>query len=89
MPIKRAALRQLRKDRKRSVRNQAAESELKTLKKRFLTLAASNNRDEAAKLFPKLMRRFDQAAAKGRIHHNTAARTKSRLMKRLAKLSAA
>ena len=89
MPIKRAALRQLRKDRKRSVRNQSAESELKTLKKRFLTLAASNKRDEAAKLFPKLAQRFDRAATKGLIHQNTAARTKSRLMRRLAKISPA
>ena len=83
MPIKRAALRQLRKDKKRTTRNQAFQSELRTLKKRVLTLIGQN-RAEAQHLLPTLMRRFDQAAAKGRIHKNTAARVKSRLMKRLA-----
>ena len=88
MPIKRAAVRQLRKDRKRTVRNQGFRSELKTLKKRFLTLLDGKQRDEANKFLPLLVRRFDQAAAKGLIHKNTASRTKSRLMHRLAKLAA-
>ncbi len=88
MPIKRAAVRQLRKDRKRTVRNQAIQSELKTLKKRFLSLVDERKRDEASKFLPVLARRFDQAAAKGLIHKNMAARTKSRLTHRLAKLAA-
>ena len=88
MPIKRAAVRQLRKDRKRTVRNQGIRSELKTLKKRFLTLLDGQQRDEANKFMPLLVRRFDQAAAKGLIHKNTASRTKSRLTHRLAKLAA-
>lgn len=80
MPIKRAALRQLRKDKRRTVRNQSIASELKTLKKRFLTLAASN-RDEAAKLLPTVVRHFDRAATHGKIHRNTASRVKSRLQR--------
>ena len=88
MPIKRAAVRQLRKDRKRTVRNQGIRSELKTLKKRFLSLLDEQKRDEANKFLPLLVRRFDQAAAKGLIHKNTVSRTKSRLMHRLAKLAA-
>ena len=86
MPIKRAALRQLRKDRKRNVRNQAFHSELKTLKKHFLTLAETQ-KAEAAKFLPTVIRRFDQAAAKGLIHKNLASRTKSRLTLRLAPAS--
>ena len=87
MPIKRAALRQMRKDHKRTQRNQAAHSELKTLKKRFLSLVNSQKRDEATSFLPVIMRRFDQAAAKGLIHRNTASRIKSRLSKRLTKTS--
>ncbi len=88
MPIKRAALRQLRKDRRRTKRNQAVESELRTLKKRFLSLVDERKKDEASKFFPVVMRRFDQAAAKGLIHKNTVSRTKSRLAKQLAKAAA-
>ena len=86
MPIKRAALRQLRKDRKRSVRNQAIESELKTLKKHFLSLV-SQKPAEATEFLSTVMRRFDQAAARGLIHKNTASRTKSRLTKTLTRKS--
>jgi small subunit ribosomal protein S20 len=78
MPIKRAALRSLRKDERRTARNTIARSELKTLKKRMATLMAQS-RDEAKKFLPEFMRHLDQAAAKGRIHPNHAARTKSRV----------
>ena len=85
MPIKRAAVRALRKDKKRAARNQAIESQLKTIKKRFLTLVDEKKQAEAAELLPMVLRRFDQAAAKGLLHKNTASRTKSRLMRQLAR----
>ena len=85
MPIKRAAVRALRKDKKRAARNQAIESQLKTIKKRFLTLVDQKKQAEAAELLPMVLRRFDQAAAKGLLHKNTASRTKSRLMRQLAR----
>ena len=85
MPIKRAALRQLRKDRVRNARNQALRSELKTLKKQFIELLTAKRQEEARKLLPLLARRFDQAAAKGIIHKNTASRTKGRLMRHLTR----
>ena len=82
MPIKHAALKQIRKDRKRRQRNQAARSELKTLTKRFLTLVNTQNADEAKALLPLIERQYDRAASNGIIHRNTAARSKSRLMRR-------
>ncbi|MBI4323087.1 MAG: 30S ribosomal protein S20 [Candidatus Omnitrophica bacterium] len=85
MPIKRAALRQLRKDRVRNVRNQALRSELKTLKKQLTELLAQKRQEEARTLLPLLTRRFDQAAAKGIIHKNTASRTTGRLMRHLTR----
>ena len=86
MPIKRAALRQLRKDRPRALRNQAVASELKTLKKQLLSLLVEKKRDEAQKLYPLVAKRFDQAASKGVIHKNLASRTKSRFMRQLQKV---
>mgnify|MGYP001558313693 FL=1 len=83
MPIKHAAVRQIRKDRARTARNQALRSQLRTLEKRFSTLLAQQKQGEAARLLPLVIRRFDQAAAKGILHKNTASRTKSQLMRRL------
>jgi len=83
MPIKHAALKQLRKDRGRVRRNQVVRSSLKTLKKQWLSLLSQQKREEALRLLPMVMKRFDQASAKGVIHKNTAARAKSRLMRTL------
>ena len=84
MPIKHAALKQIRKDRRRRERNQAVRSELKTLKKQLRSLLDQQKRDEALRLMPTVMRRFDQAAAKRVIHKNTASRVKARFMRQLA-----
>ena len=85
MPIKHAALKQIRKDRKRRVRNQAARSELKTLTKRLVGLLTSRKVDEAKTLLRLVATKYDHAAAKGIIHRNTASRYKSRLTLHLNK----
>lgn len=85
MPIKHAALKQIRKDRKRQQRNQALRSALKNLTKRYLGLLQSQQLDEAKKLMPLVAKEYDQAASQGILHRNTAARSKSRLMRRLAR----
>ena len=83
MPIKHAALKQIRKDRARRARNHAVRSELKTLTKRLLTLLQGQKLDEARTLMRTVAKKYDRAASKGIIHRNTAARYKSRLMRRL------
>ena len=85
MPIKHAALKQIRKDRKRALRNHAVHSELKTLKKRLHAFLLQQKPDEARALLPLLMKRFDQAAAKSIIHKNTASRNKARLTRQLGR----
>ena len=83
MPIKHAALKQIRKDRKREARNQAVRSELKTLTKQLLALLSSQKLDEAKTLLQRLASKYDQAASKGIIHRNTASRYNARLARRL------
>jgi len=83
MAIKHAALKQLRKDRKRQQRNQMVRSELKTLTKRFVALVTTQRMDDARALIQTLTSKYDRAASKGIVHRNTAARYKSRLSKRL------
>ena len=79
MPIKHAALKQIRKDRKRQQRNQAVRSELKTLTKRLLGLLHEQKLDEAGALLNLVSKKYDHAASRHVIHRNTAARYKSRL----------
>jgi small subunit ribosomal protein S20 len=61
---------------KRAERNKAIKSELRTRVKN----AAATGSDEDLRL---AVKRIDKAATKGVIHPNTAARRKSRLMKKI------
>ena len=83
MPIKHAALKEMRKARGRTARNHAVRSELKTLTKEFVGLLSANKLDGATTLIRAVTQRYDRAAEQGIIHHNTANRTKSRLTHRL------
>ena len=66
---------------KRTERNKAVRSEVKTRTKRAAT-AAAEGADNAEELARAAQKRIDTAAAKGVIHKNAAARRKSRLVAR-------
>jgi small subunit ribosomal protein S20 len=83
MPIKHAALKQIRKDRKRHARNHAIQSELRTLTRRLVQLLQGQKVEEARALIHVVAQKYDRAASARVIHSNTAARSKSRLMRRL------
>ena len=83
MPIKHAALKQIRKDRARRTRNQAVRAELRTLTKRLLALLKAQKLEEAHGLIQLVSKKYDRAASRRVIHPNTAARSKSRLTRRL------
>ena len=70
----------------RRLRNKAAKSEIKTRVKSAVRAAEAGAADSADAL-KTAVKRLDKAAAKGIIHKNQAANRKSKLMKRLAKLS--
>ena len=65
---------------KAAERNKAVRSELKTRTKSAIKNAGTENGADALRL---AVKRIDKAAAKGIIHPNKAARTKSRLMHKL------
>ena len=67
---------------KRTERNKAVRSELKTRTKRAVAAAAEGAEDAEA-LARAAQKRIDSAAAKGVIHKNAAARRTSRLAKKL------
>jgi small subunit ribosomal protein S20 len=68
-----------RQNEKARARNKAVRSELKTTTKAAVTAIGTDDMDEA---LVSAIRRIDTAAQKGVIHKNSAARKKSRLMKK-------
>jgi small subunit ribosomal protein S20 len=70
-----------RQNAKRTERNKAVRSELKTRTK-AATAAIEAGADDVAAKTKAAVKRIDSAAAKGVIHKNAAARRKSRLMKK-------
>ena len=85
MPIKKSACKELRKGKKRHLRNINMLSELKTLNKNFLNLVSKKKIEEAQKLLKKISSKLDTAAGKKMIHRNQASRKKSRLARKLKK----
>jgi small subunit ribosomal protein S20 len=73
---------------KRRLRNKAVRSEIKTRVKLALNVAADSP-EEATAALQTAIRRIDKAAAKGIIHKNQAANRKSKLMRRIARQTAA
>ncbi len=74
MPIIKSAIKKLRKDRKRTIKNKAKKENLKKLIK---TARAENSIENLATVFSAL----DKAAKTKLIHKNKASRLKSRLAK--------
>ena len=84
MPNITSVVKDVKKSRERRLRNLAARSKIKTATKK--TRAAIDDKSEnAAELLNKAVSIVDNAAPRGIIHANAAARHKSRLMKRANK----
>ncbi|MGI8793150.1 MAG: 30S ribosomal protein S20 [Acidimicrobiales bacterium] len=75
-----------RQNEKARIRNKAVRSEVKTRTKQAETAAAAGSETTEADV-RLAIKRIDKAAAKGIIHKNQAARRKSRLVKRIARLT--
>lgn len=89
MPNTKSAKKDLLVHERNRQRNQAVRSRIKTLRQKAIKAVVANGiaGETAVKL---ALKELDTAATKGMIHKNTAARRKSRLMKKLnaAKASA-
>ncbi len=87
MPIIRSSIKDLRRTERRSARNRAAQGKLRSTLKRARTAIAAGQADAAQKAVAQALPVIDRAPGKGVMHKNAAARHKSRLMRRLSKLS--
>lgn len=81
MPNTKSAKRALRKSDTRRLRNRSTRSELRSAIKIARAAITGDDAQAAAKALRGAAKQIDQAAAKGIIHKNAAARTKSRLAK--------
>ncbi|MBP8251560.1 MAG: 30S ribosomal protein S20 [Herpetosiphon sp.] len=76
-----SARKRIRTNERRRVRNLMVRSELKTLVKKSVQ-ATTSSADNSQESLAAALKALDQAAAKGVIHKNQAARRKSRLVRR-------
>lgn len=72
---------------KKTLINQMHKTALKTAIKRFETAVEEKNLDEAKALFVEAVSKIDKGVKQGILHKNTAARKKSQLALKLAKIS--
>jgi small subunit ribosomal protein S20 len=82
-----SALKRARQTEKRTARNRANTSKLRTMLRSFRESLASSDRKAAEARFRETVSAIDKAIQKGVLHANTAARYKSRLSARLSKLA--
>lgn len=80
MPNTKSALKELRKSERRRQRNRMIRTRARTFVKYARQAIAQADLEAARKAIQEACRELDQAARKGVIHKNTAARLKSRLM---------
>ena len=83
MPHSASAKKRNRQNLRNRERNRAAKSVLKTSIRKVLTAVSSGDPAAAQEQFRAAVKTADQAAAKGTIHRNRAARIKSRLSARV------
>ena len=82
MPQRRTAIKDLRKNRTRHMRNLDIKTDLKKTVKKFLS-AVKDKKSETRELLKILYRKMDKAAKRNILHKKTAARRKSRFAKLL------
>jgi small subunit ribosomal protein S20 len=82
-----SSLKRIRSDKRKADRNRLVRSRMRTFVKKANKAIDSSESDAARKAVEDAIVELDKAVSKGIIHKNTAARKKSRLMKKLNDLS--
>lgn len=87
MPIKRAAYKRVRADKKRKLRNLSAISAIKSMARKLNNLISSKNKSALEQALKNFYSLVDKAANKGIIHKSTASRNKARMAKKVLQVS--
>ncbi|UCC47688.1 MAG: 30S ribosomal protein S20 [Gemmatimonadota bacterium] len=83
MPNTKSAVKRLRQNERRRLRNKAGRSRLRTALKR---VRAASDPEQASEMYRAAARLLDRAARRGLIHRNQAARSKGRLAAHVRRL---
>ena len=83
-----SARKRIRQTERRTERNQARKSRMRTFVKKVEAAIASGDKTQAAAAFQAAQPEMQRASGKGVIHKNTVARKLSRLSKRIKSLAA-
>ena len=86
MANSRSAIKRMRQNPKRRLRNRFFDGRARAFVKKARTTLEGTNVDDARTATLEAVSALDKAAEKGVLHPNNAARRKSRLMRRLAQL---
>ncbi|MDH5203150.1 MAG: 30S ribosomal protein S20 [Nitrospirota bacterium] len=78
-----SALKRARQAEKRTIRNKAVRSSIKTIVKKVESAIASGNKEDAGNSLIEAIKTIKKAVSKGAIHKNTASRKISRLTRKV------
>jgi small subunit ribosomal protein S20 len=84
-----SALKKIKQDKVRQMRNKAYKTRLKNVVKSVEAAISESNKEAAQTALQEAVSTLDRVASKGIIHKNKAARKKSRLTKKVNALAAA
>jgi len=84
MPITKQAIKRMRQDKVRTLRNKHFDSLMKSMFKLCMGYIQNHEIDKAKKVLPQAVSAIDTAVKKGLLHKNNAARKKSQLEKALS-----
>jgi len=87
MPNIKSAKKRVLVTKKKTLINQMHKTALKTAVKKFEAAVEAADKDNAKTLFNEAVKKLDQGVKQGILHKNTAARKKSQLAIKLAKLA--
>lgn len=87
MPVKQAAFKALRQDKKRAERNRVAKLEIRDARRAVRKALEAGKVKEAGEAAKKAVRLLDKAYSRGIMKLNTISRVKSRLLATVAKAS--
>lgn len=88
MPNIKSAKKRVKVIEKKTLINQMHKTALKTAVKKFEAAVEANDKENVSSLFNEAVKKIDQGVSQGIIHKNTAARKKSQLALKLAKVNA-
>ncbi len=86
MPQKKAALKEIKQNQKRELRNKGLKTELKTIIKKLQSYINKGDKEKIEGMYRLFASKLDKACKKGVVKLNTASRKKSRMAKKIAAL---